>query len=103
MNISEILASAAMLCERGWCKEYHAIDANAVPVDPRSEQAVCWCIEGAVMKVAYAQTDEVMEYLRDALSTQYVSDWNDQAESKEQVVRELRDAALRAREREVNA
>ena len=33
-----------------WCQRQYAMDANGYTVDPAAEDAVCWCIDGAIKK-----------------------------------------------------
>jgi hypothetical protein len=42
-----------------WTKEYVARDANGYPTQPLNEEAVSWCMMGAITK-CYSYTDEAM-------------------------------------------
>lgn len=64
---------------KGWCQETFARDAKGNSVDPRSSEACCWCIAGAI-KVAYPMTwPVVLERLTDSLQ-RIASLWNDAPE-----------------------
>ena len=39
-----------------WTKLFYARDANGDSVSPRSDEATCWCISGAIMKVLDCET-----------------------------------------------
>lgn len=47
-EIIERLDKAANLIEQGWTQGAYARDANGIGVHPRSEDAVCWCLTGAI-------------------------------------------------------
>jgi hypothetical protein len=43
-----ILDEALQLVERGWTRDYMAVDRRRRPVAPGSDRAVAWCATGAV-------------------------------------------------------
>jgi len=60
MKIKELLTD-----ESKWTKLYGARNENNDPVNPRSSEAVCWCLIGAYIKCyGYGHNDEIYMRLR---------------------------------------
>lgn len=59
--MEEILEEIAQLIERGWTKQALARDENGQRCGVSREQAVCWCLSGAVLRVTRAR-NFVTEY-----------------------------------------
>lgn len=49
MMTKEILANARSLIAKGWTQGPTAKNAAGIAVDPTSGEAVCWCLEGALI------------------------------------------------------
>jgi len=75
MKIRELLTD-----ESKWTKRFYAVDSNGEPLPPRSENAVSWCILGAINK-CYTTEEFVDLYLKMALHLGVASlvSWNERA------------------------
>jgi len=74
MKVQDILTD-----ESRWCKEHCAYDDQGNVVEPNSEDAVCWCLFGALAKVGLWNTNEERR-LTVEIKTRFgvgVSTWND--------------------------
>ena len=121
-NAARLLEAAAGHIERGWTTGANARDGRGHPVSSEKPEAVCWCAQGAMTKVAwelnlYAQARTVAldaarialrraitEHLprRDLLAvsiTLTITNWNDdEAQDGAQVARAMRRGAAILRE-----
>lgn len=52
MDSKAILTAAADLCAAGWCAHTSAVNAAGLPVNPKSPEAVAFCMYGAIERVA---------------------------------------------------
>jgi hypothetical protein len=57
MKIKELLTD-----ESKWTQNAGARDKEKIPVPPKSEEAVCWCLFGAILK-CYGEDKEVYNRL----------------------------------------
>lgn len=78
---SEALRAARELLtpEGAWIQEAFAQDATGHPVSPRSENAVCWCVMGALKRNDWNLVGifaEAFRYLCSAVD-EWAPDWND--------------------------
>lgn len=76
MKVQDILTD-----ESKWCKEHCAYDAQGNIVDPNNENAVCWCLYGALAKAGLWNTDEDKR-LTNAIHSRFkmaVSSFNDRS------------------------
>jgi hypothetical protein len=53
---SGLLADASSLIRQGWTQHAEARDADALPVDPWSDEAVCWSLLGALVAALERRT-----------------------------------------------
>src|SRR6185295_865294 len=51
LAVDSLLAS-----EKAWTTDVEARDARGVRTDPRAEDAVCWCVEGAIRRAVTMST-----------------------------------------------
>lgn len=65
---NEKLDAAKTLVLRGWTQGASARNAEGQAVTARDSTAVCWCINGAVVRVCTAQSKEDLYALTNALS-----------------------------------
>ena len=68
MNTVEILTRARSYIAKGFCRGDWAQDKHGRAVMPDSQEAVCWCIEGA-MEAVVRQSDLPREGWNKALAT----------------------------------
>jgi|HubBroStandDraft_6_1064221.scaffolds.fasta_scaffold444957_2 hypothetical protein len=54
-----LLMRARGLLERGWCRGWLAVDANANPVDPTDSSAAAWCANGALIAAGMAEPSDL--------------------------------------------
>lgn len=87
MKIQELLSSPEK-----WTKGLNAKDKQNNCVSPWSENAVCWCIYGAILK-CYSEslktTEEMVEKATYASGWQVLSAWNDAPERTFEEVKAL--------------
>jgi hypothetical protein len=88
---SGLLADASSLIRRGWTQHAEARDLNRRPVDPWSDDAVCWSLLGALVAALERRTPtgenpDVVELaaacvrLAYAIEEASLESWNDAAE-----------------------
>lgn len=104
---SEILNAAAdLLSAPGvWMKGTLAIDDIGAKVDPTSDEAACWCAEGAIIRKVYSSSKEpivlhlrCLRIMNDVVGAR-LYEWNDSAfRTQEQVIKALRRGATAAEE-----
>lgn len=103
MKAKEILIEAANLLEsKGWTQQASARDSNGDDVSYYDEEAVCYCILGALDKVnnqpvARAGLDsegnKAYTHLKATIGGM-IAQWNDQeGQTKENVIKTIREAA----------
>lgn len=100
MNVSEILSKAADLIEPegAWTQGSAARDANGHEIDPQSREAACWCVYGALDRVAGDRFQRGIGFIEEATGQVLISVWNDAPErTQAEVVAKLREAAELAR------
>ena len=100
-----ILSAAADLIERtGWTQEYFARQKNGLACDMLSDDAVCFCIRGAIGAVtfshphAYSEIGETAQRMvADRVGLKYsceIGKWNNHPlRTKEEVIAALRGAS----------
>lgn len=102
------LGPAGKLIEQGWTQYVVARDKNGLHVDAHSDNAVCWCIYGAVHKVYINNGEkkpdnerpaisyyEACSRLKQALGSTELSVWNDASgRTKEEVLEVFRKAGV---------
>lgn len=78
MTVSEIREAAARLLEQGWTQGYFAKDADGEACSGADPRAVCFCMAGALMRLA-KQGDASRAYceVKRELGVQVLSDYND--------------------------
>lgn len=81
----------ALLARRGcWTKRVSARDKNGNEVNPLSENAVCFCADGAMWHVSgnrYGPTDAARKFMRQAIGGfRLIANWNDEAKSKRTIL-----------------
>lgn len=59
----QILARAAELVDRGWCRNALALDAQGRRVEPWSDRAQLWSPLGALIRAWYERRGESLELL----------------------------------------
>ena len=116
-NAARLLEAAAGHIERGWTTGANARDGRGHPVSSEKPEAVCWCAQGAMAKVAwdlklypsprFAVMDDARRALRKAITehlprrdllavsiTLTITNWNDdEAQDGAQVARAMRRGA----------
>jgi hypothetical protein len=99
-DVAKVLNDAADLIEPPgrWTKGAYALNARNQKVGIRDTDACCWCIEGAIIRVAplrlaEAARDAVWDQIEDAEWFGSIEDWNDAQPSPESVIAALRAAA----------
>lgn len=71
MNLKEVLVKARARVEHGWTRGCHAKNASGNSVSPSARDAVCWCLEGAVIAERSSSfTYEDFRLAMDALAEQ---------------------------------
>lgn len=99
MTVAEALEKAADVCERGWCQNALALDADGREVGVHDQEAVSWCIVGALCVVDPEAYIDVTAHLRDVTDRDFI-DWNNAPDRTQgEVVAKLREAAALARAR----
>ena len=85
----------ADVVEQGWIQGSLALNSSRQPIDPRSTQAECWCVMGAISKVINDEFIQYQGHLR--VLSNYVGPivgWNDMfSQTQENVVATLRKLA----------
>jgi hypothetical protein len=74
-----------------WCKGFQAVNANGRPVRAVADNAVAWCIAGALYK-CYPKNEDwhaVQLKLRERINGQRLHDWNDNPKTTFADVRKL--------------
>lgn len=70
-----------LLSDKCWTQEVGARDIDGKPVDPVSQDAVCWCLQGAAWKVTQNQEHytQVAMSLREAINLPQITigEYND--------------------------
>ena len=118
MNTLEVLRGMRELLSdpARWTKQVHARDANGREVPPKHSEAVCWCLDGAMLKVSghegfgmvgeaaeqyFAAQRIVRSIARDnglMRGDMAYSDWNDLKDTQHEDVLGLLDRAIAAEE-----
>lgn len=94
MTDRDILIRARALVARGWTQRTNARDETGRPTDPRGPDAVCWCLSGAVHRVAPDAARHAYQLLCKALDSPWAVDWNDTPGRTQAEVLELFDRAI---------
>lgn len=86
-----LLIRARGFIERSWCRKWFAGDANGWGVTPVSEQAIAWCMTGALMAAQQQTADgcvnDAIERLRSAVGGDgTLADFNDRQQTVEPVL-----------------
>lgn len=80
MKVRELLTD-----ENKWCKESLAFDKNECALDPRDEEAVSFCLDGAVIK-CYSSNDKwqilgkILKHIHKKKNKIHIHEWNDAPE-----------------------
>jgi hypothetical protein len=101
VSIADVLSKAADLIEPegAWTQHVDARDAAGNQIDHDDVDAVCWCADGAYMRVGGNWGDAGWRALQVALGGDGPISWNDAPErTQAEVVAKLREAAALARE-----
>lgn len=90
MTVAQVLKDARSLIEKrsSWTHGAYAIDRKGNPIDPRHENAVCFCLQGAILRQCDLSTEQgkaiyfqavtaVRRQLRDAKTVTGFNDSND--------------------------
>jgi hypothetical protein len=105
-NIKIILTEARSVLseEARWTTDYFARDANGCPVGSSSDDAVCFCVLGAISRAAYnrdfstVEKNEAVNFMTDVVQDDFgfheVADFNDNERTKHEDVLKLFDKAL---------
>lgn len=103
MTTIEILKGARALIEKGWCQGRYATDTNGAPASERSDNAVCFCISGALFRLGAGAGAPASYAVRAAIDYAYLVAWNDKrGRTKEQVLAAF-DKAIAAESAKVEA
>lgn len=100
-DIAAALRAVKKLVERpeAWTKGAIARDAEGVEVNETDRSAVCWCLFGAIGRVAWREEEEVSRYLCRAGSSGpgpgEITLWNDAPERTHADVLALLDRAIK--------
>ncbi len=96
MTPQEVCRAAADLIEPegAWTQHFYARDADGVYRMPTEAQAVCWCMTGALMRIAPSEMAGAGALVRRVLNTDFSEQWNDHpTRTQAEVVAVLRRAA----------
>jgi hypothetical protein len=78
--------------EENWTKGVHARDANGRPVDANSDDAVCWCLDGAFRRCGLSILDSERVF-----RVKHTPAYNDAKQRKhKEILKKLRSAIKRA-------
>jgi hypothetical protein len=99
--VADKLREARALIERGWTQGHDAIDRAGEDIDPRMDEAACWCINGALYR-AGDRDDGAERLLEQAIGhsgeedfeLSPVIDWNDAPERTQAEVLAAFDKAI---------
>jgi hypothetical protein len=76
---TSLLIRARGFIERGWCRRAEARDSTGRIVDPTSEQAVAWCVLGALHAAGISGSDywnhPAIHRVVEAINGCWVSGW----------------------------
>jgi hypothetical protein len=84
MKVQELLTD-----ESKWCQEALALDKNNNIVWSRSDEAVCWCLQGGIDRCYPGDNRDIFEKIKKATGGIPVDRWNDNPERKFSDVRNL--------------
>lgn len=99
-RVAEVLNKAADLIEPPfkWTQGHFARASNNCPIGPLEDNAVCWCVSGAIQKIEGRVSHEAWNafdaYCRKR-GFRHMADFND-TKTQAEVVAALRDAASKA-------
>lgn len=96
MKTSDVLLKAAEIVEQGWCQGELARNADGYVVPPRSHTAASWCAMGAIYRVAEDLSASAKRFLRAAVGSPHLAQWNDGCRTQAEVAAKLREAAALA-------
>ncbi len=99
-SFADILNAAADLLEPegAWIQGAFARDANRHQVYYGSSDACCWCVSGAIRKVAgtsMIDAQPVLDYFTRFIRVVVLSRWNDCQKSSKPILKALRGAAAK--------
>lgn len=100
-EVKQTLIAARALIEKGWTQDAYARDADGAACSVNDDRATCFCMNGAVMRVAgiYRENDALMVFtaLGSAAGvTRYSHHWNDAPGRTQAEVLALFDKAIEA-------
>jgi len=106
LGVADVLERAADLIEPegAWTRGAAARDGSYDPTSFDNREAICWCMMGAISKVAGGVrpmsdiAGQARDQLRKAIDTPWITDFNDNEDrTQPEVVAALRRAATLAR------
>lgn len=102
MTIKETLQEVRRLIDIGWTQNAYARLSDGRTCGPSDNRAVCWCLAGAFMRVGfenpetfYSSNTRARMFLRTWIQVP-LTDFNDAASSKEEVLLVLDKAIARS-------
>ena len=97
MTTKEILVKARKLIEKpeNWTKGTNARDTEGIAIDPKSEEAVCWCSIGALVAVEDILSINTFRALSPYMK-QYIASFNDAIDTTHTDILEAFDKAIHA-------
>lgn len=100
-KVTILKKALVLLNQKGWTKNYEAVDKNGDEVDPRSREAVSFCAQGAVIGATPCQRyqQELIETLEENLtpnSNAYdLPDFNDNGNRRKRDIIRLYERTIR--------
>jgi hypothetical protein len=102
VNTQTLIAAKQLLSDpKHWIKGDLAKNESGAVVDPMASDAICWCMNGAMIKVTESnnlariiQEMDAQDYLYKAIPVPYVSSYNDADETTHQDIMNVFDKAI---------
>jgi hypothetical protein len=86
-----LLTQARNFLERGWCRNWLAVDTTGIGVDPTAKKAVAWCAWGALTVAGLPRRqnevwENAIDRLKAAINYEDIANFNNRQETVEPVL-----------------